>query len=132
MASSMPRSLRAAFLGQRAALGDPAAGFGALPSLLWANAEVAGRFFKEPLLGAITEGAPADLAVLDAPPPTEMTADNLFGHLVYGAAEARVRHTVARGKVLMEDYRVLTVDLEESAARAREISREVWQRFHRQ
>jgi putative selenium metabolism protein SsnA len=132
MASSMLRSLRAAFLGQRAALGDPTAGFGALPSLLWANAEVAGRFFKEPLLGAITEGAPADVVVLDAPPPTEMTADNLFGHLVYGAAEARVRHTVARGKVLMEDYRVLTMDLEETAARAREISREVWKRFHRQ
>ncbi len=129
MASSLLRSLRAAFLGQRAALQDSRVGFEALPGLIAANAEVAARFFDEPQLGEIAVNAPADIAVVDAPPPTPLSSENLFGHLVYGAAEARVRHTVARGRVLMEDFRLLTVDLEEAAREARAIAEGVWQRF---
>jgi putative selenium metabolism protein SsnA len=129
MASSMLRSLRAAFLAQRAGLRDPRVGFEALPGLLTANSEVAARFFDEPQLGQIAEGAPADIAVIDAPPATPLTVDNLFGHLVYGASEARVRHTVARGRILMEDFRLLTVDLEDTAREARAISERVWNRF---
>ncbi len=131
MASSMLRSLRAGFLGQRAALEDPRIGFEVFPGLGAVNAAVAARFFDEPQLGEIAVNAPADIAVVDAPPPTPITAENLFGHLVYGAAEARVRHTVARGRVLMEDSRLLTVDVEETAREAREIAKGVWERFHR-
>ena len=125
----MLRSLRAAFLAQRAGLRDPRVGFEAVPRLIAANASVAARFFDEPLLGEIAEDAPADIAVIDAPPPTPLSADSLFAHLVYGAAEAPVRHTVARGRVLMEDFRLLTVDLEETAREARAISERVWNRF---
>jgi putative selenium metabolism protein SsnA len=129
MASSMLRSLRAAFLGQRAALRDPRVGYEAMPGLLATSAAVAGRFFDEPRLGEIAEGAPADVAVIDAPPPTPISPAGLFGHLVYGAAEAPVRHTVARGRVLMKDFRLLTVDLEATAREARTISEHVWNRF---
>jgi cytosine/adenosine deaminase-related metal-dependent hydrolase len=104
-------------------------GFEALPDLPAANSEVAARFFDEPLLGQIVDDAPADIAVIDAPPATPLTVDNLFGHLMYGAAEARVRHTIARGRVVMEDFRLLTVDLEETAREARSISQHVWNRF---
>ena len=92
---------------------------------------MAARFFDEPQLGEIAVNAPADIAVVDAPPPTSITTDNLFGHLVYGAAEARVRHTVARGRVLMRDFRLPTIDVEETAREAREISPSVWERFRR-
>jgi len=129
MASSMLRSLRAGFLAQRAAMRDPSVGLETCPGLLAANARVAARFFDEPLLGELADGAPADIAVVDAPPPTPLTSVNLFGHLIYGAAEAPVRHTIARGKVIMEDFRLLTVDLEETAREARDIAPEVWRRF---
>ena len=69
------------------------------------------------------------MAVIDAPPPTPINPDNLFGHLVYGAAEAPVRHTIARGRVLMKDFELATVDLEAIAAEARLIAPEVWARF---
>ena len=66
---------------------------------------------------------------VDAPPPTPLEVENTFGHLVYGASEAPVRHTVARGRVLLEDFRHRTLDPAALAARAREVSPALWQRF---
>jgi len=129
MSSSVLRALRAAFLFHRAARHDPNAGFEALPGLLANNVLLARRFLDEPLLGELVPGAPADVAVIDAPPPTPIGAGNLFGHLVYGASEARVRHTIARGRVLLEDFRHTTLDPEAIAARAREASPALWERF---
>ncbi len=130
MSSAVLRALRFAFLTHRAARRDPSAGFEALPDLLSNNARVARRFFDDPLLGELAPGAPADIAVLDAPPPTLLGADNGFAHLVYGASEAPVRHTVAKGRVMLHDFKHTTVDTERLAARAREVSPALWDRFH--
>lgn len=130
MSSSVLRALRFAFLNLRSATGDPASGFEALPSLLAVNASVAGKILDEPLLGELVPGAPADLIVVDSPPPTRVEAGNLFGHLVYGASEAPVRHTIAAGRVLLEDGRHTTLDPEDLARQARELAPAVWRRFH--
>jgi putative selenium metabolism protein SsnA len=130
MASSMLRALRAAFLLHRHRTGDPSSGFAVLPELLTTNVETARAVFDEPLLGELAPGAPADVIVVDAPPPTPLTAGNLFAHLVYGAGEAPVRHTVARGRVLLEDFRLTTIDVQALAARARRLAPALWDRFH--
>lgn len=130
MSSSMLRSLRFAFLSHRGATGDPSAGFEGLPALLPANLTIARRFFDEPRLGELAEGAPADLIALDSPPPTPIEDDNAFAQLVYGASEAPVRHTIARGTVLLEDFCLTTLDPERLAARAREVSPALWDRFY--
>jgi putative selenium metabolism protein SsnA len=129
MSSSMLRALRFAFLTHRGATGDPSSGFEALPELLANNAAAARRFFPEPLLGRLVEGAPADVISVDGPPATPIGAENLFGHLVYGVSEAPVRHTVARGQVLLEDFSHTTLDTTELAARARELAPRLWKRF---
>jgi putative selenium metabolism protein SsnA len=130
MASSMLRSLRAAFLAHRSGLRDPRVGFEVHPRLLSNNAAVAARFLDEPGLGELVADAPADIAVIDRSPPTPLDGDNLFPHLVYGAAEAPVRHTIARGRVVLEDFRHTTLDVHEIAAEARRIAPEVWERFY--
>ena len=130
MASAVQRALRSAFLTHRGATRDPMSGFEVLPELLSINVEVARRFFDEPLLGNLAPGAPADVIAIDAPPPTPLGPDNVFGHLVYGLSEAPVRHTVARGRVLLEDFRPRTVDPQDLAARAREHAPALWRRFH--
>jgi putative selenium metabolism protein SsnA len=130
MASSMLRSLRSAFLTHRGMLQDPRVGFEVHPQLFVNNALVARRFFDEPWLGELKEGAPADITVIDSPPATPIDPDNLFPHLVYAAAEAPVRHTIGRGRVLLEDFRHTTLDLEDITVAAREIAPRVWQRFH--
>ena len=129
MSSSMLRALRFAFLSHRGAKEDPSSGFDALPGLLTTNARVAARFFDEPLLGELAPGAPADVIAVDAPPPTPLAERNLFGHLAYGASEAPVRHTVARGRILLEDFHHSTLDLENLAALARKLAPELWNRF---
>lgn len=130
MSSSVLRALRSAFLAHRAARHDPDAGFEVLPDLLFNNARAARRFFDEPLLGELVPGAPADVIVVDGPPPTAVVPKNLFGHILYGASDAAVRHTVARGCVLFEDFHHLTIDPQEIAARARACSPDLWERFH--
>jgi cytosine/adenosine deaminase-related metal-dependent hydrolase len=93
------------------------------------NVEVARRFFDEPLLGELAPGAPADICVVDGAPPTPLTADNLFGHLVFGAAEAPVRHTIARGEFLLEDFSHTTLDPQAIAEIARTEAPGLWERF---
>jgi putative selenium metabolism protein SsnA len=130
MSSAMLRALRAAFLTHRAGTADPGSGFEVLPDLLSNNVSVARRFYSEPLLGELVPEAPADIIVVDAPTPTPFMAENLFGHLVYGVAEAPVRHTIARGRVLQKDFTLQTLDTVALAARARELTPALWQRFH--
>jgi putative selenium metabolism protein SsnA len=129
MSSAMLRALRAAFLIQRAGREDPTVGFAAHPGLLHTNAVVARRFLDEPLLGELTPGAPADICVVDSPPPTPIGPENLFGHLVFGAAEAPVRHTIARGRILLEDFRHTTLDPLAIARAARVEAFGLWERF---
>lgn len=130
MSSAMLRALRFAFLSLRGATGDPGKGFEALPALLAENAAVARVFFDEPLLGELAPGAPADMIAVDSAPPTPVADENLFGHLVYGASEAPVRHTVARGEVLLEDFRHTTLEPVELAKAARAVAPALWERFH--
>lgn len=130
MSSAVLRALRAALLMHRAGRRDPAAGFEVLPDLLANNARVARRFLGEPLLGELVPHAPADLIVVDAAPPTPLGPDNLFGHLAYGASDAPVRHTIARGRLLLEDFRHTTLDPGAIADRARACAPALWRRFH--
>ena len=129
LSANVLRSLRAAFLGVRDGRRDPSAGFEGVPGLLEGNAEFVRRAFAEPLLGQLVPGAPADIAVVDAPPPTPLKSSNAFEHLVYGASEAPVRHTIARGRILMKDFQLLSVDLESVAAEARKVSAALWSRI---
>jgi putative selenium metabolism protein SsnA len=129
MSSAMLRALRAAFLVQRAGREDPTVGFEAHPLLLHTHAVVARRFLDEPLLGELTPGAPADMCVADSPPPTPIGPDNVFGHLVYGASEAPVRHTIARGRIVLEDFRHTSLDPQAIAEDARREAFGLWERF---
>jgi putative selenium metabolism protein SsnA len=129
MSSAVLRALRSAFLLHRQVSGDCSSGFDVLPDLLHNNVSAARRFFDEPLLGELVPGAPADIVVVDAPAPTPLHADNLFAHIVYGASEAPVRHTIARGRLLLEDFRHTLIDPVALAARAQELSPALWARF---
>ncbi len=131
MSSSMLRALRSAFLTLRGGAGNATLGFDIVPGLLDINAQRAALAFDEPLLGRLDPGAQADIIVVDPAPPTPLTASNAFGHLAYGAAESTVRHTIARGKVLLEEYRHTTIDVEALAEEARRATPGLWRRFRK-
>jgi len=129
MSSSMLLSLRAAFLMQRAARRKPTLGFSIIPGLLAENVRFAAGLFDLSLLGRIEAGAPADLIVIDAPPPTPIDRSNIFGHLVYGFSLAPCRHTIARGRILYRDFEFTDIDFEQLHGRARILAAGLWKRF---
>lgn len=129
MSGGMVAEMKAAHLLHRFAQGDTRAGWAEIPQMQFANnARIMANFF--PLrLGELAPGAAADVIVVDYDPPTPLTAENFYGHLLFGAAGQAVDTTVVAGKILMR-HRVLTmVDEKETNAVARELAAKLWERI---
>jgi cytosine/adenosine deaminase-related metal-dependent hydrolase len=84
--------------------------------------------WAEPL-GELTPGAWADVVLLDYRPYTPLTADNLPWQIIFGLDGVHVNTTIVGGRVLMRDRKLLTLDEERIAARAREYAPNIWKRF---
>ena len=95
---------------------------------LGTNAEVATEFFGG-RLGALAPGYGADLIVVDYDPYTAMNEGNFWGHMLFGMRGGQVRHAVVDGRVVMRDRQVLGLDEDRLRARARTLSKKVWERF---
>jgi len=129
MGSDMLVQMRCAYLLHRLANHDPRVGFMEAPQLLFQNnTSIARRQFGLPL-GVIAEGHPADLAILDYQPPTPLSEENFFGHLIFGLVDSTVDTTVCRGEILMKGKKILRLDEERLAARSRELAPLMWKRL---
>lgn len=95
------------------------------------NAALATQMFGRKV-GTIEAGAAADLIFVDYHPFTEFTAGNLPWHIIFGFHESMITTTIVDGIVLMKDRRLLALDEEEIAARARELSAKTWKRYQAQ
>jgi putative selenium metabolism protein SsnA len=129
MSSDMLSQMRSAYLLHRLANRDPRVAFLEAPKLLLENnVEIAERQFGI-RLGEIAEGRPADLAIIDYQPPTQLSEANFLGHLIFGLVDATVDTTVCRGRILMQGKRIISMDEERIAARSRELAPQMWQRL---
>ena len=129
MGSDMLAQMRCAYLLHRLANHDPRVAFLEAPQLLLQNnARIAERQFGL-RLGEISEGRPADLAILDYQPPTPLSEANFLGHLIFGLVDATVDTTVCRGKILMKGKKIISMDEERLAARSRELAPQMWKRL---
>ncbi len=72
--------------------------------------------------GRLVPGCLADLIVIDLDQPHLTPLYNPVSHLVYAASGADVIHSVVHGRVLMENRRLTTLDLDEIYARMNEIA----------
>ncbi len=93
------------------------------------GAQLVGDAFGEPLLGQIVAGAPADIMVLDQPPPTPVSADTLPAHWTFGLSSRAVRDVMVAGRFVVRDRRLTTVDQEALAADARTEATRLWERL---
>lgn len=129
MTSNMFEEARASLFVRHHVAGSPSVGFGETVQMLFANnAALASRCFGRPV-GVLEPGAAADLIVLDYIPFTPVTPDNVFGHLLFGAAAERVETTICAGQVLMRRGEIITVDTDSIAHEASERSPKTWERF---
>ena len=70
-----------------------------------------------------------NLVVLDYDAPTEVTADNFLGHFVYGLDARHVETVICKGRVIVEDRCMTTVDETEVLAYAREMGKKLWDKM---
>jgi len=129
MNSDMLTQMRCAYLLHRLDNRDPRVAFMEAPQLLLQNnADIVERQFGI-RVGELAEGRPADMAILDYIPPTPMDENNFLGHLIFGMTDSAVDTTVCRGKILMKNKQLLTMDEERLAARSRELAPQMWKRL---
>jgi putative selenium metabolism protein SsnA len=128
--NNMFSEMKAAYLVHKVTAGDPRVMSGDTVTRLAYdnNAQIASLFWPRPV-GQLVPGAYADVILLDYQPYTPLTAGNLPWQIAFGIDGSHVTTTLVGGKVLMRDRRLLTLDEEEIAAKAREIAPRFWKRF---
>ena len=77
------------------------------------------------ITGTLEEGKKADIIVVDINKPHLTPMYSPFSHLVYAARGNDVSHSIINGRLVMENRRLLTMDIEEVLAHAREKSMKV-------
>lgn len=97
--------------------------------LLATNADLASEHFGLGL-GRLEVGSAADLILMDYEPFTPFGSDNLFGHMHFGMNGAMVSDTMAKGKWLMRDRVVLTIDEEELINEATTEASKLWKEMN--
>ena len=122
---------KAAYLVHKLWHGDPRRmnGYDVIKMAVTNNAALARVFWPAAPVGEIAPGAYADLILVDYKPFTALTAGNLPWHILFGFEASAITATMCGGRWLMRERRLLTLDEAEIAARARELSAEVWQRY---
>ena len=93
------------------------------------NAALASSFFPRTPVGVLQPGAAADLMFVDYHSPTPLSVDNLPWHIIFGFRESIVTDTMAGGRFLMRDRKLLTLSEAEIAARASELAAKAWHRY---
>jgi len=129
ISSHMISQARAMYLHQRTYHRDPTVAFvEACESLLKNNRSICDRLFREPR-GMLTTGQLADIIIPDYVPFTPLNAETFYGHLLFGLSFARVRTTIARGQVIVDDGRLPHLDEDAIRARCAERAAAIWARF---
>jgi cytosine/adenosine deaminase-related metal-dependent hydrolase len=92
------------------------------------NSNLATQIWGGLRVGTIEPGAAADIIFVDYHPITPLNAGNLPWHILFGFRDGMVTMTMAGGKILMKDRKLLFLDEEEIAAKSREIASQTWAR----
>jgi putative selenium metabolism protein SsnA len=128
MGGDMLAEARAAYLKMKdAGRGDAV---GATLRLLAGGQRLAATLFGVPF-GTLDAGGPADLAIFDYRSPTPFRAENLGGHLLFGLDRSHLRSVMVRGRWVVRDRLVATVDADAVFARARAAADALWGRIER-
>jgi putative selenium metabolism protein SsnA len=107
-------------------------GYDVVKMAVYNNAELVANQLNNLRAGKIDLGCAADLMLVDYHPITPITPDNLPWHILFGFNESMISTTIARGKVLMRDRELLTLDEEKIAFEARRRAANVWKRYEDQ
>lgn len=127
--TDMFESIKVANLLQKHESHNPQAGWEEVFQMAFKNnREIAARFFGG-TLGVLQTGAPADVIVVNYYPPTPITSENAYFHILFGISGDMVDTTIVGGKILMEDREISGLDYERITRRVKEQANDFWKRF---
>lgn len=104
---------------QKIALLDPTA-LSAVTVLKMATCQGAKALGFGDITGSLEPGKKADIIIVDTRKPHLTPLYNPYSHLVYSAGGADVSHSIINGRLVMENRRLLTLNLEDVLNRANE------------
>ena len=114
---------------QKHAAKSPSVAWVEVPKMLYFNnPQIAAGLFGG-RFGELTEGAWADVIIVDYLPPTPMDSNNWSGHLLFGVSGRAVQTTVINGRVRMLDRKLIDIDEVGIYARSRELAQSIWNRI---
>ncbi|GKT25764.1 protein ssnA, putative [Aduncisulcus paluster] len=91
------------------------------------NSKIASRHFGYKI-GVLEPGAVGDVIVLDYYTPTSFHGGNLPWHVMFGMGSRNVSSTISRGKVLMRERELVTLDEKKIMAEAKAEHMKVWEK----
>jgi len=95
------------------------------------NAALAQHFFPGATIGEVSQGARADLILVDYHPHTPLTAGNLPWHILFGFNESMLTMTMVDGQVLMKDGKLTQLDEKAIAQEAMQLAPGLWKRYEK-
>jgi putative selenium metabolism protein SsnA len=129
MSSHLISQARAMYLHQRTSHRDPGIAFSeACEILLYNNRSICNRLFPEQR-GALAAGQLADIMIPQYVPFTPLNEKTFFGHLLFGLSFSRIRTTIARGRVIVDEGRLPHLDEQAIRARCVERAAGIWGRI---
>ena len=125
----MWEEFKAAFHMQKVREADPRVAYAeAYAAALLNNRTIARKIWGWEI-GRIESGARADLLLVDYFPPTPLDSSNLFGHFLFGIANAPVDSLIVNGRFILRQKECVTVNERQVAAKAAIQARALWNRF---
>ncbi len=100
---------------------DPTAA-DAVTVLAMATIEGARAIGLEGITGSLVKGKKADIIIMDVCKPHLTPMYNPYSQIVYSARGNDIIHSIINGKIVMEDRRLLTLDLERILARSHDLA----------
>jgi putative selenium metabolism protein SsnA len=125
----MFEEFKTAFHVQKLRAGDPRVGYAEAYAAAFLNNRTIVKKLWGMEIGRIEKGARADLILVDYYPPTPLHSGNLFGHILFGIANAPVDSLMVNGRYVLRDKQCVTVDERRIAEKAAARARALWERF---
>lgn len=124
--NDMLESIKVALAIQRHNACLPNVGWMEVTDMLFKNNRTIVERFINGRIGVLSEGALADIIVMEYKPFTPLSAANLDGHMLFGMTGRQCETTMINGRLLMENRKLVGIDETEINRKTLETAKQLW------